>query len=144
MREHAKKVFPHECCGVVLERDGRQIVKACRNVQDKRREEDPTGYERTARTAYYIDHEDIKDIMFRLIDREGYEMLAIYHSHPNTEAYFSPTDRDNALWDNGNEPLFPGVSYIVMSVFPEGVRDIKAFGWDENVRDFVEIGHVGI
>ena len=140
MSEHATKIFPEECCGIVLEKDGHQIVKTCRNIQDEKRQEDSTGTEKTAETAYHIHHDDLFDVMDRLVRREGYEILAIYHSHPRVKAYFSPTDRSRAVyvWDNKEEPIHPGVSYVVISVFPDGVKDMKVFHWDENESEFVE------
>jgi proteasome lid subunit RPN8/RPN11 len=144
MSGHATKVFPEECCGIVLEREGHQIVKTCRNIQDEKWKEDATGGERTAETAYHIHHDDLFDVVDRLVRREGYEILAIYHSHPRMKAYFSQTDRSRAVyvWDNKEEPIYPGVSYIVISVFPEGVKDMKVFHWDERESEFVEIGYV--
>lgn len=143
MSDHAQQVFPEECCGVVLEKDDRQMVKPCRNMQDEKREEDPNGFEETARTAYYIHPDDLLDVI-RMVDKEGYNLVAIYHSHPNTKAYFSATDRARAVWkwEDQEEPLYPGVSHIVVSVFSEGVKDMKVFSWEEVRKDFIEVSYV--
>ena len=143
MSEHAQKVFPEECCGVILEKDGKQIVKICRNIQDEKRKENPDVFQATAERGYYMDPEDLREIM--LLEREQYEMSAIYHSHPNMKAYFSAADRDRAVWDKKeDEVLFPGVRYIVISVFADGVKDIKVFAWDEKLKDFVEVQNVSL
>ena len=64
---------------------------------------------RDARTAYYIDPEDLLAIGRR--EGEGYRVATIYHSHIDIGAYFSPTDRQNALI-NG-EPAYPDAVYVV-------------------------------
>jgi len=82
------------------------------------------------------------DQVNRDADRPGWTLVAIYHSHPNHGAYFSPTDKARALvpWESEPEPLYPGVAYVVLSVYDGALRDAKAYAWDGAARDFVEIG----
>ena len=70
-------------------------------------------------------------------ERRRLRLLAIYHSHPQHEAYFSAEDRKQAtVWD---EPSYPDAAQIVVSVFDGMVKGAKAFRWNEEQRDFVEV-----
>src|SRR5687767_817463 len=60
----------------------------------------------------------------RLVD-EGFEFAVIYHSHPNAGAYFSETDRGQALIRG--EPAYPGAAYVVVSVIGREVKSLAAF-----------------
>ena len=54
------------------------------------------------------------------LEREGLEVRGIVHSHPDHAAHFSAMDRQQATWrlgDDPPEPSFPGVSYLVISVY---------------------------
>jgi hypothetical protein len=53
----------------------------------------------------------------------------------DTGAYFSATDRQNALI-NG-EPSYPEAVYVVVSVVGGRAADAAAFVWDTAERDFV-------
>ena len=66
---------------------------------------------------------------------QGYRVATIYHSHIDTGAYFSPTDRNNALIDG--EPAYPDAVYVVLSVMKGRVVDAAAFVWDPGAHDFV-------
>ena len=61
----------------------------------------------------------------------------IYHSHIDAGAYFSETDRRNALVDG--QPAYPGTTYIVVEVREGRAGDVRAFRWDEARRDFQEV-----
>jgi proteasome lid subunit RPN8/RPN11 len=67
----------------------------------------------------------------------GSPLRAIYHSHPDHDAYFSATDSAAAaLW---GEPNYPGVVYLVYSVKRGRFAAAKAFDWSEGKREFIEI-----
>jgi adenylyltransferase/sulfurtransferase len=132
---HAVETFPNECCGFVIERDGKQEVVRVTNIQDQRHAEDPRRFPRTAATAYTMGAEAAPILIDH--DRGALRIVAIYHSHPQHGAYFSPEDRKQAtVWD---EPSYPDASQIVISVYDRVIRDTKAFRWDERTRDFVEV-----
>jgi hypothetical protein len=61
----------------------------------------------------------------------------IYHSHVDAGAYFSPTDRQQALI--GGEPTYPGATYLVTSVMGGQVEAVAGFRWNDRERDFVRI-----
>lgn len=104
IKQQAAAEYPNECCGVILRRGAERRIVACRNVQDQMHARDPITFPRTARNAYYMDPIDALRLN-RLVD-EGFEFAVIYHSHPNAGAYFSETDRGQALIRG--EPAYPG------------------------------------
>ena len=92
--------------------DVERRLLACRNIQDELHARDPGRFPRTARTAYYIAHEDLLEIGRR--EGEGFEVRVIYHSHVDAGAYFSETDRRNAMLDG--VPAYPQATYVVVAV----------------------------
>ena len=127
--------YPSECCGVVMERPGAQperLLLVCRNIQNELHAKDPKRHHRDARTAYYIDPRDL--IAMGRHEAQGFRVETIYHSHIDAGAYFSPTDRANALI-NG-EPAYPDATYVVLSVMERRVTEMGVFRWDPALRDF--------
>jgi len=132
---HAVETFPEECCGFVVERNGFVHVERITNVQNRKHAEDPQRFPRTAAIAYSMGPEAAPLLVDH--DRGRLRLLAIYHSHPQHEAYFSAEDRKQAtVWD---EPSYPDAAQIVVSVFDGMVKGAKAFRWSEERRDFVEV-----
>jgi [CysO sulfur-carrier protein]-S-L-cysteine hydrolase len=111
------------------------------NIQNRLHAEDPEAHPRDARTAYQMEPRELLEVN-RDGDRPGWRIVLFYHSHPSHDAYFSATDKARALWgdpEGDAEPSYPGVAYIVISVYDRAVRDAKAYAWDEAARDFREI-----
>lgn len=134
--DHAKSEFPNECCGVILGAEGQEFVRKCRNIQNRLHQEDPDTYPRDARTAYVMHPDDLIAI-HKETETQHQQIKAFYHSHPNHEAYFSEKDKSDAVaWD---EPLYPGATYLVISVYDAEIRAMKAFAWDEAARDFIDV-----
>jgi len=136
IRAQAEAQYPAECCGVLLVRAGAQadrVLLPCRNIQAELHAKDPERHPRDSRTAYFIDPKDLLAIGRR--EGQGYGVAVIYHSHIDAGAYFSATDKRNALI-NG-EPAYPEAVYVVLSVVGGKVVDARAFVWDGTTRDFV-------
>ncbi|MGH7385720.1 MAG: Mov34/MPN/PAD-1 family protein [Candidatus Rokuibacteriota bacterium] len=136
VRAQAEAEYPAECCGVLLARGGPEsdrLLMPCRNIQDELHAKDPERHPRDSKTAYFIDPKDLLTIGRR--EGQGYRVATIYHSHVDTGAYFSATDRQNALIDG--EPAYPDAVYVVLSVLEGRVADAAAFVWDASARDFV-------
>jgi [CysO sulfur-carrier protein]-S-L-cysteine hydrolase len=132
---HARKAFPHETCGFVIERDGSLSVVHVTNVQNQKHAENPEAFPRTAEIAYTMGPESAPILVGH--DRGELIIRAIFHSHPQHAAYFSAEDKKQAtVWD---EPSYPDAAQIVVSVIDGEVRDAKAFRWHEPARDFVEV-----
>jgi len=136
IKSQAEVEYPAECCGVLLLRGqtgADRLLVPCRNIQDELHAKDPVKHPRDSRTAYYIDPKDLLTIGRR--EGEGYEVAVIYHSHIDAGAYFSVTDKRNALIDG--EPTYPEAVYVVLSVVKGKVTDAQSYAWDAAARDFV-------
>ena len=131
---HAAEAFPGECCGFIVERNGREEVVRVTNMQDKLHALDPQTYPRTSATAYTMGREQLP--VLRGAEKGELAIRAVYHSHPQHDAYFSDEDRRNAAPDN--EPTFPDAGQIVISVYDAVVKGAKSFRWDPIDKAYVD------
>jgi proteasome lid subunit RPN8/RPN11 len=46
----------------------------------------------------------------------GLEIVGIYHTHPATQPYPSPTDVARAHWGDTDDLCYPGYSYLIVSL----------------------------
>ena len=96
MVAHARESAPQECCGLLLgDEDVVRRVLRCRNVHP------------TPETRYVIDQAQVFEAFRHSRDFDR-ELVAIYHSHPRSPAYPSPTDRAEAQW--------PDAAYVLVSL----------------------------
>ena len=113
---HARGSAPDEACGLIAGSGGRATrVIRCANVHEM-----PT-------TRYRMDpREQLR--AFREMDAQGEELVAIYHSHPASQAYPSPTDRAEAH--------YPEAVYVLVSVRTDA-PEVRAFriGADGAVKE---------
>jgi proteasome lid subunit RPN8/RPN11 len=92
--EQSRAEYPDECCGVILGPEGRdlaQILKPMINAAHS-----PTFYE--------FDSKDLLSI-YRELDDNSQEIVVVYHSHTETEAYPSRTDISYASEPNAHYVL---------------------------------------
>ena|SRR3990167_7261825 len=133
----AIRSYPSEGCGFLL---GPQMgvadqFIAVTNRQDELHAEDPVRFPRTSATAYSIDPKSQQTI-FIAAKAERRAVTAIFHSHPDHDAYFSAEDKTNAApW---GEPLLPGLAYLVVSVYNGKLKEVKQFFWNPDTSDFDE------
>ncbi len=106
MIAHAREEAPNECCGIIAGQDGR-AVKLFRA-----RNSEASPY------RYNVDPEDLFRI-YRECDSNGWEFLAIYHSHTASEAYPSPTDVRLSFW--------PEAYYVLVSLRNPQNPVVRAF-----------------
>lgn len=140
MYAQALAEFPFECCGMIIGPAGEDVgaddlVRPCRNVQQELHRKYPERFPRDATIGYTMAKEDIEAVVQETQQR-GWMVKICYHSHPNTGAYFSQEDRRNA---EGWDLWFPGVRFVVISAYPEGIRDIQGYRWDETTQAFVSV-----
>jgi proteasome lid subunit RPN8/RPN11 len=133
---HAEAEFPDECCGVIFFDGSNDHVQRLRNIQNQLNALDPQTYPRTAVIAYAIDPRELETAIDQA-GRSSAKLKAFYHSHPDHDAYFS--EEDKAFACPFGEPTFPTTAQIVISIYNRAVRVIRAFGWSEEERDFVEL-----
>ena len=135
IRRQAVEEYPEESCGVILGRGADRRLLRCRNVQNELHARDPERHPRGARTAYHIDPQDL--LRIGRLESDGFGVAIIYHSHVDAGAYFSETDRRQALI--GDEPSYPGTTYLVTSVMAGRVEATTAFRWDPLRREFAPV-----
>jgi [CysO sulfur-carrier protein]-S-L-cysteine hydrolase len=136
MIAQAEREFPFECCGFIIG-DASDEGRPIRNIQNEKHAADPATFQRDARTAYLMDPKEQLAVL-QEIDRRKLKLKAVYHSHPDHEAYFSATDRARACSFDPTEPDYPETAYIVMSVRGGKYAGAAAFIWDMERKDFVE------
>lgn len=77
---HAREDLPNECCGMIGGRDGAaSSVYRARNAF-------------ASPLRFDVHPQDLFEITERRIPEAEEELVAIYHSHPNSEAFPSQTD----------------------------------------------------
>lgn len=133
---HSQETFPQECCGIIVSNGEQDHVLRLKNMQNARHAKDPDAFPRDATIAYSMDEMELES---RIVEAQkiGFGLKAFYHSHPKHEAYFSAEDRDGAT--PFGEPTYPDAAQIVVSVFDKAIKDIKAFAWSDDKKDFVEL-----
>lgn len=85
MREHVAREAPYEACGMVAGLEGRSIHVF------------PTPNELRSPSRYRMEPR-AQLAAFEAMDEHGWELLAIYHSHPQGRAYPSAIDVAEAAY----------------------------------------------
>ncbi len=135
---HAIQHYPLEACGFLIGEKGQKSVSEflpVKNIYDEMHAKYPETYPRTSKTAYLIDPKEQQKI-FDEAAHNNQEVKAIYHSHTDHDAYFS--DEDKLVAAPWGEPNFPGVSYIVVSVWNGKLKEMNEFHWNETQNGFIE------
>ena len=100
MVRHAEKTYPKECCGAMLGRieNGTKLVTEAVPLEN--------AYAGEQADRYQLRPADLLEA-----DREararGLDLIGIFHSHPDCDAYFSKTDLENSC---------PWYSFVVLSI----------------------------
>lgn len=105
---HAREGKPSEVCGLIAGKDG-SAVKLWRT----------TNNDRTPKVRYNVEPLELLRVL-REIESNGWTLLAIYHSHPATEAYPSATDVGLAY--------YPETVYIIVSLAGQ-TEAVPERGW---------------
>ena len=137
--EQAEREFPFECCGFVIGDNENAIeeVRPIANIQNRMHSQDPAAFPRDARTAFLMEPKEHLAVMNE-IDRRKLQLRVVYHSHPDHDAYFSPTDRAQACSFDPTEPDYPDTVYIVLSIRAAKFARAAAFAWDATAKVFIE------
>jgi proteasome lid subunit RPN8/RPN11 len=133
----AEREFPFECCGFIIGESATEEVRPITNIQNAMHAKQPSAFPRDARTAFLMEPKEHLAVMNE-IDRRKLQLRVVYHSHPDHDAYFSPTDRAQACSFDPSEPDYPDTVYIVLSVRAGKFARAAAFVWDSAAKDFVE------
>src|SRR5258708_38184703 len=97
---HAQSTYPNECCGAMLGAvDGdRKTVTLAVPLQNAFSGAQEARYELRQEVLLRADSE---------ARRQGMDLVGIFHSHPDCDAYFSKTDLENSC---------PWFSFLVLSI----------------------------
>ena len=100
MVAHAQTAYPNECCGAMLGStgDGVKLVREALPLEN--------AFEGAQAARYELRPEDLL-AADRAARERGMELIGIYHSHPDCDAYFSQTDLKNSC---------PWYSFVVLSI----------------------------
>jgi proteasome lid subunit RPN8/RPN11 len=97
---HARASYPNECCGAMLgSTDGEtKLVRESIALQN--------AFEGAQAARYELRPEDLLAADKAARERQM-DLIGIYHSHPDCDAYFSATDLQNSC---------PWYSFVVLSI----------------------------
>jgi len=100
MVAHARQTYPNECCGAMLGHldDGFKIVRVAMPLEN--------AFVGVQATRYELRPEDLL-AADRAARERSLDLIGIYHSHPDCDAYFSTTDLKNSC---------PWYSFVVLSI----------------------------
>lgn len=97
---HAERTYPNECCGVMLGHihGENKVVTEAVPLEN--------SFAGTQHERYEVRPEDLLKAE-RAAREHGLDLVGIFHSHPDCEAYFSETDLKNSC---------PWYSFVVISI----------------------------
>jgi len=100
MVAHARRIYPNECCGAMLgsAEDGLKVVRAALPLEN--------AFAGAQAARYELRDKDLVAAERAARDRQM-QLIGIYHSHPDCDAYFSKTDLENSC---------PWISFVVLSI----------------------------
>jgi proteasome lid subunit RPN8/RPN11 len=111
MLAHAQNTYPNECCGAMLG----TVDGSSKTVQEAVALENSFTGEQGAR--YEIRPQDLMAAEAAARNR-GMDLVGIFHSHPDCDAYFSKTDLENSC---------PWYSFVVLSIKKGGFDHANSF-----------------
>jgi proteasome lid subunit RPN8/RPN11 len=122
IRRHGEADYPAEACGLIagaLEGDRKVAVQLV-----------PLVNQRTdsARNRYLIDPDSFRRAQEKL-DRDGLEVIGVYHSHPDHPPAPSAFDREHA---------WPWLSYVIVGVGHGRAGEVKSWVLTDDREAFHE------
>jgi len=119
--DHTEASYPHECCGLMIGAIGENkevhAFRTCKNLNTER-----------AHDRYDMDPLDMLRVE-REFENSPWDIIGIYHSHPDHPSRPSQTDTDRA---------WPAYSYVIISVQKGTVATAQSWVLNEGERKFYE------
>lgn len=103
---HCKSQVPIEACGILAGKDGR--VERVYQMENT---------DKSGATFFMEPKEQLK--VMKEIRSQGLQMVGIYHSHTQSQAYPSSHDVELAF--------YPEVSYVIVSLKDQNKPEVKSF-----------------
>ncbi len=121
MYDHTEASYPYECCGLMIGAIGENkkvhAFRTCKNLNTER-----------AHDRYDMDPLDMLRVE-REFENSPWDIIGIYHSHPDHPSRPSQTDTDRA---------WPAYSYVIISVQKGSVATAQSWVLNEGERKFYE------
>ena len=115
---HCKEIYPNEACGILAGKNRTvQKVYKMTNIEN-------------SSVSYMMEPREQFTVM-KEMRKQGLEMSAIYHSHPQSDVHPSPKDINLAF--------YPDSLYVIVSLINEEQPAIKAFEIKNGLIREVEI-----
>lgn len=108
---HALEVFPSECCGLLLGHFQDDGIEATEVVKAENVKGSPITFEADPELVFKA---------FKRAERSGLELVGIYHSHPNLNAFVSARDHEIMQY-------WVGVAWLILGLNAKRVLERKAF-----------------
>jgi proteasome lid subunit RPN8/RPN11 len=106
MVAHCSAACPNETCGILAGRDGTvEKIYEMSNIEP-------------SPVSYLMDPKE-QFLAMKEMRREGTDMVAIYHSHPQSPAY--PSGKDVSL------AFYPDAVYVIVSLIDRSRPEIRGF-----------------
>jgi adenylyltransferase/sulfurtransferase len=131
----AARRYPAEACGLIVAGRGGLRFVPIANIAGTA--EGRATSDRSGRDGYVMEPGAVLAAL-TAAESEGGGLRAIVHSHPDVGAYFSREDREMAL-AGGDQPLWPGVDYLVISCRAGHCDAAALYRWDSASAAFLEI-----
>ncbi|HXE15039.1 MAG TPA: M67 family metallopeptidase [Bryobacteraceae bacterium] len=125
MVEHAEATYPNECCGAMLGSavDGKKSVTSAIKLRN--------AFSGSQDARYELKPEDLLEAD-RAAREQKLDVIGIFHSHPDCDAYFSETDLKNSC---------PWYSFVVLSIKGGKFDHANSFlpDWEQTKADKEEL-----
>ena len=118
MVAHARQAYPNECCGAMIgsiAEDGKLVTEAI-PLQN--------AFEGAQAARYELRPQDLLAADKAARERQM-DLIGIYHSHPDCDAYFSKRDLEHSC---------PWFSYVVLSVKEGRFDHANSYRPDDNQK----------
>jgi proteasome lid subunit RPN8/RPN11 len=132
LHAHAEQQYPEECCGLLLgrsltdksEESGVQVEAICpaENVWEEQATLEDETERLNGKTHRYRIAPDFFLRSQTYARGNGWDIIGIYHSHPDQAAIPSEWDRQWA---------WPEYSYVILSVLQGVVKDVQSWTLDD-------------
>src|SRR6185295_4930884 len=125
--DHAEASYPNECCGLMVgtaDQDKNHTVQAFRKCKNLNKER--------AQDRYLLDPLDFLHVS-QEFENGPWDIIGIYHSHPDQPSRASQTDTDRAV-----EIMATAWSYVIVSVQKGKVASAQSWVLNESEKKFYE------
>lgn len=131
MQAHAERVYPEECCGLMLGEMQHQTGETCKQlveivplVNQWDADDEAAKQTYTKHRRYSIDPKDMLRVQ-KQARSQGLNIIGVYHSHPDHVAEPSECDRAQA---------WPDYAYVIVSVQGQFNSDLNTEGKENNAK----------